>query len=405
LKILLVHNFYGSEAPSGENQVYEVERALLRTQGHVVAEFTRHSDEIRTLGVRGAVQGALATPWNPWMTNSIKSVVKRFQPDVVHVHNTFPLISPAIFRAIGHRAARVLTLHNYRLYCPAAIPMRAGKVCTECLDRQSVLPAIRYGCYRGSRLATAPLATSVAFHRHLGTWTKHVDAYITLTGFQCERLVEAGLPAELVHVKPNFYPGVPTVVPWKDRLPSVVFAGRLTPEKGILALVRAWLQWGASAPELRIVGDGYLRDELERMAATAPDIPIRFIGQLSGTAAQAEIARARLLVLPSEWFEGFPMVVREAFAFGTPAAVSNIGPLPSIVQSGKNGLVFEPANPTSLLNTVRGAWEATGQIERLGSGARQSFEVHYTEEKNYKTLMSIYEQAIAVSKQRKEISQ
>lgn len=405
MKVLLAHNYYGSAAPSGENQVFEAEGKLLRERGHEVSEFIRHSDAIRDKGAWGVVQGALSTPWNHFAAKAIEKMVEALQPDIVHVHNTFPLLSPAIFPAIGHRAARVLTLHNYRLFCPAAIPMRAGQVCTDCLDRRSVLPALQHGCYRGSRLATLPLAANVALHRRLGTWTKQVDAFIALTEFQRERMIQAGLPADLVHVKPNFYPGNPAIVPWADRRPCVVFAGRLSAEKGVLALVRAWLMWGASAPELRILGDGDLRGELERLAATAPKVPIRFLGQLAGVSAQEEIARARLLVLPSEWFEGFPMVVREAFAFGTPAAVSNIGPLPSIVRQGENGVVFAPGDPQSLLAAVRAAWEKTGELERLAAGARRSFEVLYTEEANYRMLMAIYAQAIDVSQRRGGVAQ
>jgi glycosyltransferase involved in cell wall biosynthesis len=405
VKVLLAHNFYGSAAPSGENQVFDAEKALLQLHGHEVTEFTRHSDEIRGRGAWGAVLGALSTPWNPFAAKALKRAVAAQGPDVVHTHNTFPLLSPAIFHAIGHRAARVLTLHNYRLFCPAAIPMREGNVCTDCLDQGSVLPSLANGCYRDSRLATLPLAVNVALHRRLGTWTREVDAFIALSEFQRERMIEAGLPVELVHVKPNFYPGQPLVVPWHERRSSVVFAGRLTAEKGVLALVRAWLAWGATAPELRIVGDGDLRDELERLAATAPMVPIRFLGQLAGATAQEEIARACLLVLPSECFEGFPMVVREAFAFGTPAAVSNIGPLPSIVREGKNGVVFEPANPQSLLKTVRTAWETTGDLERLAAEARRSFETLYTEDANYRMLMKVYEQAMDVSRRRREGAQ
>ena len=401
MKILLAHNYYGSTAPSGENQVFEAERALLWQRGHRVREFVRHSDEIRGQGAWGAVKGAFAVPWNPWSVIDIRRAVDAFQPDVVHVHNTFPLLSPAIFPAIGSRAARVLTLHNYRLFCPAAIPMRAGQVCTECLNRRSSWPALRYGCYRESRWATLPLAFSVGLRRMLGTWTRHVDAFIALTDFQRDRMIAAGLPAELVHVKPNFYPGNPIPAPWADRRPSVVFAGRLTAEKGVMALVRAWLLWGAAAPELRMVGDGELRGDLERLAATAPETPIRFLGQLTSEAAQAEIAHARLLVLPSEWFEGFPMVLREAFAFGTPAAVSAIGPLPSIVQSGSSGVVFAPANPESLFREVRAAWETPGLLERLGQGARQAFEARYTEDANYQRLITIYQQAITVSQERR----
>lgn len=402
MKVLLAHNYYGSTAPSGENQVFEIEGKLLREHGHEVSEFLRHSDTIRAKGAWGALQGAFSTPWNPFAAKALRHTVEINHPDVVHVHNTFPLLSPAIFHAIGQRAARVLTLHNYRLFCPAAIPMREGRVCTDCLDRRSVIPALRHGCYRGSRLATLPLAVNVVLHRYLGTWTRQVDAFIALTEFQRERMIEAGLPAERVHVKPNFYPGNPSTVPWVDRRRSVVFAGRLSAEKGVLALVRAWLMWGVSAPELRIIGDGGMRAELEELAATMPEVPIRFFGQLTGAAAKDEIAHARLLILPSEWFEGFPMVVREAFAFGTPAAVSNIGPLPSIVQQGKNGVVFEPANPQSLLNVVRSVWRGGDELERFAKGARHSYEALYNEDANYNMLMTIYERAMEVSRRRRD---
>jgi glycosyltransferase involved in cell wall biosynthesis len=179
-----------------------------------------------------------------------------------------------------------------------------------------------------------------------------------------------------------------------------VFAGRLTAEKGVEALVRAWLLWGATAPELRIVGEGGLRGELERLAAIAPEVRIRFLGQLAADAAREEIAHARLLVLPSESFETFGMVILEAFAFGTPAAVSAIGPLPSIVRHGENGVVFAPRNPRSLVEKVRTAWETPGLLEGLARGARAAFEAKYSEGPNYDTLMAVYERAIAISRAR-----
>ncbi|HRJ02709.1 MAG TPA: glycosyltransferase family 4 protein [Hyphomonas sp.] len=395
LRVLLSHNFYSSATPSGENQVFETERRLLAQKGISLETFVRRSDEIWAKGKIGIVSGAFAVAWNPFMARASRTVVETVKPDVVHVHNTFPLLSPAIFHAIGKRAARVLTLHNYRLFCPAAIPMRDGKVCTECLDQRSALPSLRHGCYRGSRIATAPLATNVALHRFLGTWIKEVDAFIALSDFQRELMVDAGLPREKVHVKPNFYPGNPAVTPWRERKPSVVFAGRLTSEKGLVNLMRAWQAWGPAAPELRLVGDGELRPTLERMAA---GLPVRFLGQLPADRAQAEIANASLLVLASECFEGFPMVVREAFAFGTPAAVSDLGPLPSIVNHGRSGVVFKPAAPESLLYEVRKAWHTPGLLEQLGRGARAEFESKYTEDANYAMLMDIYRQAIEVSR-------
>ncbi len=334
------------------------------------------------------------------MARAIQRKVLQFRPDVVHVHNTFPLISPAIFHAIGSSAAKVLTLHNYRLFCPAAIPARNCHVCTDCIDGQSTLPALIHGCYRHSRIATLPLATNVALHRAIGTWTHKVDAFIALTDFQKDLMVKAGLPAKRVHVKPNFYPGNPTPITWKERGEYAVFAGRLSQEKGIETLVRAWALWGADAPELRIVGDGPLRGNLEQLGGR---LSISFLGQLPSEAAQTQIAGAKLLILPSECFEGFPMVVREAFAFGTPAAVSNIGPLPVIVSNKENGVVFAPADPQSLVHVVRTAWNSPGLLETLSQGARLSFEVNYTEQANYLTLMQIYAQAIDENRRMKDL--
>ena len=391
MKILLAHNFYGSEAPSGENVVFEAEKSLLEKQGHVVQAFTRHSDEIRSRGLSGLIKGAAAVPWNPFAARELLRQVEVFQPDVVHVHNTFPLISPAIFHAIGSRAATVLTLHNYRLLCPAGIPMRNGKVCTDCIKHRSIVPALRYGCYRNSRLATLPIAASVAFHRKIGTWRNKVDTFIALSEFQKTIMVSGGLPQHKIQVKPNFYVGNPELVPLEERPNQIVFVGRLGEEKGVRTLVSAWCLWGKGAPLLRLIGDGPLRSELEKQAR---GLRIEFLGQMSSEATRHQIASSRLLILPSEWFEGFPLVITEAFAFGTPAAVSDLGPLPDIVRHGTSGVVFDPANATSLLQTVRDAWNAPELLARLADGARSEFEARYNEQSNYEMLLNIYQQAI-----------
>lgn len=399
MKVLLAHNYYGSAAPSGENIVFELEKALLERQGHEVASFTRHSDEVRAMGVAGMVRAGLSTPWNARTVREVLHVLAEDRPDVVHVHNTFPLISPAIFFAVGERAARVLTLHNYRLFCAAAIPMRDGRPCTDCLDRRSALPALRHACYRGNRLATLPLAAGVALHRALGTWDRHVDAFIVLSEFQRDLMVRAGLPASRVWVKPNFYPGMPNVIPWSERPDRVVFAGRLSEEKGVAHLLDAWIAWGRSAPELRILGDGPLRRSLETKARASGCARVAFLGQVASAVAETEISRARLLVLPSVWFETFGMVLREAFAFGTPAAVSDIGPLPSVVEQGLTGIVFAPGDPAALLKAVREVWGSPA-LERMGAAARTRFESRYSEDANYRQLMSIYQHASEVRRQR-----
>lgn len=392
MKILLVHNFYGSSAPSGENMVYEAERELLRRHGHEVLEFTRRSDEIRSQGTWGLLKGALSTPWNPFSAHQLRQFLKQHQPDVMHVHNTFPLISPAIFHAAASLpVGRVLTLHNYRNVCAAGVPLRDGQVCTLCLEQRSAWPSLRHGCYRESRMTTLPLTAMITLHRALGTWQTEVDAFITLTEFQRDWLARAGLPPERMHVKPNYYPGNPPVVPWSERGDYAVVAGRLSEEKGLPSLVKAWVAWGSDAPQLRIIGDGPLRKQLQGAASGSP---IRFLGQLPADETVSQIAHARLLVLPSECFEGFPMVVREAFAVGTPVAASNLGPLPFIIKQGDNGVLFEACNPQSLLNAVCSAWQTPGVLEQLGRGARKSFEQLYTEEINYARLMDVYRKAV-----------
>jgi glycosyltransferase involved in cell wall biosynthesis len=398
MKVLLLHNYYGSSAPSGENTVFESECAMLRSRGHPVSVFVRKSDEIRNRGVVGVVQGALATPWNPFMARQVRRQVEALQPDVVHAHNTFPLLSPSVFYAVGKRAARVLTLHNYRLFCAAGTPLREERVCTQCLDAHSVVPALYHGCYRHSRVASAPLAASIALHRLLGTWQREVDAFIVFSQFQRAMMIGAGLPAEKVFVKPNFYPGSPRVRDWSERRGNALFVGRLSTEKGIATLLDAWRRWGEGAPELRIAGDGPLRGTLQLQSAGAAKKTVTFLGQLSGECVREEMAQARLLILPSQCYEGFPMVIAEAFAFGTPVAVSDIGALPTIVQEGVNGLVFKVSDPQALLDVVRAAWGNPAELERLGRGARDSFEQHYSEEGNYQMLLEIYKQAQATAK-------
>lgn len=395
LRIVVVHNYYGSSAPSGENNAVDTEVGMLRRAGHEVYTFVRRSDEIRDDGWRGLFHGGLSVAWNSFEVLRFKKFLRATNPDVVHAHNTFPLISPAIFWFTRRYAASVLTLHNYRLFCASALLLRDGAVCTRCLDESSVLPAMRYGCYRDSRLATLPLAQSIALHRAIGTWRSKVDAFIAVTEFQRKKMVAAGLPDTLVHVKPNFFSGSPVVVPWPNRSNIALFVGRLTPEKGVEYLIRAWLDMGMGAPILRIIGEGPLRASLEELARSRGATHIEFLGAVAPDVAIREVSLAKLLFVPSIWFEGFPIVLQDAFAGGTPSAVSNIGSLATLVQDGKNGFVFEARNPQAIAELVGRVWSNEALLMRLSVGARNSFESNYTEQINYRRLMSIYSTAIA----------
>ena len=398
MKILLVHNFYGSAAPSGENTAFEAERDLLRSGGHSVMEYTRHSDEIRSSGIWGALKGGLATPWNPYSLSAVRRIIKKEKPDVMHVHNFFPLISPSIFYAAkGTATATVLTLHNYRVVCAYAIPMRDGSICTECLDRRSTMPGLKYCCYRGSLAATLPLAAMIALHGKLGTWRKQVDAMITLTGFQRDMLIKAGLPAGSMHIKPHFYRDAPAPLPWKEREEKAVYIGRLSAEKGPEVMIEAWKRLGSSAPLLEVIGDGPDMARLKDMIkGTSVEQRITFTGQLPFREAQVRLGRAKMLILPSLCFEGFPMVIREAFALGVPVAGSRLGSIPFIVTHAKNGMLFEPGDSAELAGI---AGMLQGNIDELGAmaaAARREFDEKYTAGANLQTLISIYETAMAV---------
>jgi glycosyltransferase involved in cell wall biosynthesis len=402
MKIILAHNYYGSSAPSGENMVFEAEARLLRQRGHAVVELTRHSDEIRIPGTWGSMRGALSTPWNFFSKWKAERLIERLAPDVFHIHNSFPLLSPSVFYAARKSAtATVLTLHNFRTYCAAGIPMRGERPCTECLNRRSVGPALRHRCYRESLAATVPMAAMIWLHRLLRTWEAQVDAFIALTTFQKDILCGAGLPRERVFVKPHFYPNPPEPLPWAERDAKVIFIGRLGAEKGCHILLEAWRRWGPESPRLEVIGDGPERLKLEALATGAGlGEKVVFRGQLSFQEVQASLRRAQLLVFPSLCTETFGMVILEAYALGVPVAGSRLGSMPCFIDEGITGTLFEPGNPDDLLDKVRKTWAMAHGLSTWGAAARREFDIKFTAASNYQLLMQIYESAIENKKKK-----
>ena len=319
----------------------------------------------------------------------------------MHVHNVFPLLSPAIFdAAAGTRTGVVNTLHNYRTVCAAPALLRNGLTCTACIEKSSVWPALRHGCYRKSRLATIPVAASVALHRGLGTYARHVDAFIALTQFQKSLLVDGGLPEQNMYVKPNCYSGVPNRAPWREREDKAVFIGRLSAEKGADSLVKAWLQWGESAPKLEIIGEGPESEGLRRAVQVSKSSRVVFTGQKKPEEARALLSKAKLLILPSEWFEGFPLVLCEALAFGVPVAASHLGPFEELVQSPGIGRLFTPRDPVNLQATVAALWQDQAALAQMSRSATQEFETKYSAQKSIEALEAIYKLAISTKARR-----
>lgn len=366
---------------------------MLRRYGHEIIEFTDNSDGIRAQGITGLAIGGAVTAWNFSAARRIKRIVSDLRPDIMHVHNTFPLLSPAIFSAASS-VPRVLSLHNYRIFCPAAIPMRDGKICVRCLDNGCALPSMQFGCYRGSRLATLPLALSVELHRKIGTWRHHVDAFIALSPFQRDIMASAGLPERKVFVKPNFFTGNRTCLPQERRENFALFVGRLSHEKGIRLLIDTWFLLGGSAPELRIIGDGPLLGEIRELCAQRDKHrKISLLGARDANFVHDQMSRALWVNVPSIWFEGFPMVIAEAFAHGTPIVASDIGALPTIVNHRSNGLVFPSGEVDGFRKVILELLSDRHLLRALSQGALKSFFSRYSESSNYRTLIDVYRAA------------
>jgi glycosyltransferase involved in cell wall biosynthesis len=302
------------------------------------------------------------------------------------------MVSPSIFSVCQEaRVPVVQTLHNYRLYCPAATFFRHGHICEECVEH-SLLRGIAYGCYRESRAATAVVALMLAVHRQRQTWN-HVTCYIALTEFARNKFLEAGLPEEKVFVKPNFVHPDPGVRP-NNEGNCVLFVGRLSPEKRVSTVLAAWRRLNNPGIPLAIIGGGSQRAQLEREALDQGLCTVTFHGQLTREQTLTAIGQARFLIFSSEWYENFPVTIAESFACGVPVICSRLGAMQEIVEDGRNGLHFRPGDAEDLAEKVNWAWNHPEHMLWMGKEARQEYESKYTAEKNYPLLMEIYQRAL-----------
>lgn len=389
LKLLLAHNHY--REPGGEDRAFAEEVDLLRRAGHTVIEYTEDNRRIGGSGGRLEIGAAAAAVWAGGSHRRILALLRRERPDLAHFHNTWPLISPAAYYAC-HRAGVpvVQTLHNYRLFCPAGTFFRAGRTCEECVST-TLLRSIRYGCYRGSRTATAALAATLAAHRFLGTWQHRVDLYIAPSEFSRRKFVSLGLPPERIEVKPNFVGSNGGLRQGPGSY--ALFVGRLSAEKGLRCLAAAW----SSLPSvpLKIVGDGPLRQGLSAWLRQVSADRVQLAGAQPHPEVLELLRGARFLVLPAESYEGFPLVVAEAFSCGVPVIASRLGALEEIVEDGRSGLHFQPADPLDLAAKAAWAWSHPVEMEEMGLRARSEYEAKYSPEINYRRLMEIYERVVS----------
>lgn len=380
-RVLVAHNRY--QQRGGEDAVVDAEVNLLRDHGHEVIEYQRDNHDLAAMP---RAKAALQTLWSSRTTREVGELIDQFAPDVLHVHNTFPLISPSIYWLAQRRRLPVVqTLHNFRLICPQALMLRNDKPCEDCVGK---LPwrGVAHACYRDSRLQTGLLACAVSAHRLAGTWQHKVTRYIALNDFCRDRFIAGGLPAEKIIVKPNF---VDLPAPGLQARAGFLFVGRLSIEKGIRVLVNA-VRGSALQETLTVVGTGPETSLLNGVPRLQP------LGALAPAAVYAQMRQARALVLPSICYENFPLTLVEAYACALPVIASRHGAMASLVEDGQTGLLFEPGNSTDLAAKLEWAMDHPAEMEAMGQHARTRYEAQLTGRANIVQLYEVYRQATSL---------
>lgn len=383
MRILQVHTRY--REAGGEDVVTRVEAELLTRAGHQVVRYVVDNPA----GPLAAAGSLAVSPWNPAAARALGQVVAQTRPDVAHVHNTWYALSPSVISALGRAGVPVvMTLHNYRLLCINGMLFRDGKPCHDCVGTHP-WHGVRHRCYRDSVIASTAAAATIAVSRRLGVWADNVRLFLALNDFARERLIEGGLPAERISVKPNFVadPGPREHRPSRSR--TVLYVGRVVDVKGVGVLLDAWRALNPKDLELVIVGDGPLRASLQREAPPR----VRFEGRIPAPAVKRWMLRSRALVLPSIWYEGQPMAMLEAFASGLPVLASRLGGNIELLEPLGDGWLVAPDDPLALAEALRGL-EDDHRVNEAGRRVRQLFEHRFNEDVGRRLLEATYASAL-----------
>jgi glycosyltransferase involved in cell wall biosynthesis len=383
MKILLIHNEYG--VFSGEEAVVKDMQQLLEVRGHSVIPFFRNSATIPRMPF-GRMRAFFGGIYNPFLERRLMRFIEKNKPEVVHVHNLFPLFSPSALMACKRAGVPVvMTVHNYRLICPNGLFLSHGEVCERCTQGRE------YWCLFRSCEGSFPKSLGYAL-RNLAArkgrfFLDHVAVFATLTEFQRKRLIQEGYSAERIVVIPNM---VTAEVKKSSKNGAYVgFAGRISPEKGLQTLMDA----SRRLPDISFrAAGGY--DRLPDLPAQAPE-NFKFTGHLSKETLDDFYAGCRLIVLPSTWFEGFPIVLVETMLRGIPVVCSRIGGLPEIVEDGVTGLLFEPGNSEQLADKIRYVWDRPDLCREMGQAGREKALREYSSDRYYERLMAAYNKAKA----------
>jgi glycosyltransferase involved in cell wall biosynthesis len=378
VRVLILHSRYRSGPASGENRVVEDEARLLVESGHDVDVFVPETSGTSGLQM---IRAGLEVIWSPDAVGEVKRRVHHLKPDIIHCHNLFPWLSPAVLRAVDGAVPIAMTVHNYRLLCLPGTFVRGGRICEDCLSH-TLWPGVLHRCYQQSLAASAALATSLSLHKRIGSFDR-IRLYIAISNFVRRIHVESGLAGDKITVKPHFAWPVP-----RREGPGnyFVYLGRLSPEKGVTTLVKAWNQVEG---KLLIIGDGPESGSVRALAGRN----VEFKGTVHPADVPALLRGARALVVPSISHEGAGKVVLEAYAAGVPALVSKAGGLPEVVQDGVTGLVLPAGDAGAWASAVERLLEDS-ESERMGQAAWELWSEDFTPEKGLQNLESAYRRTL-----------
>jgi len=399
LRILIVHNAY--KIPGGEDAVVSNELQLLRDAGHEVFLYKKNNAELDSYSLFQKLRLPFRAIYSRKTRREIQALIREHQIDLVHVHNTLLVISPSVYDAARSLGIPVVqTIHNYRLLCPNALFLREGQICQDCLSH-GLRQSVKHACYRSSRSQTLIVSLMLAYHRRRGTY-RHLS-YICLTEFNKNMLLRLSLrgkpmlAASQIYVKPNFTADPGTPVPYSGRQPYFLFASRMDASKGIFVLLRAWklYEQKASHPkELVLCSTGPDEDAAREYIRKHALSHVTMLGQLSHDEVLEKMKNALAVCLPTQWYEGFPVVIAESFACGTPVIGSNIGNVGALVKHGETGLTHAPTDADGLADIFL-HWDPSSEtVQAMSANARKTYEDAYTPGKNLEQLLTIYQKAL-----------
>lgn len=382
MKILFIHNEY--QVRGGEDSVLENEMKLLKDNGHEVLLYSVSNKSITNFYDK--IKVFKNVHYSSKQMKLISKFIIKNKPDIVHVHNFFPQITPSVFDAcIENNVPVVITLHNFRLICPSAILMHKNKIYEKSL-KYSAYSTIIDKIYKDSYLGTFAVARMIEYHKRKNTWNLKVDQFIALTKFAKSKFLEAGFSSEKISIKPNFCNLSNSTLNQKRE--GVLFVGRLSEEKGIHVLLESWKKMKV---KLKIIGDGPLLDKVKN----CNNKYIEYLGFMKQEDIFSEMKKSSFLVFPSTWYEGFPMVILESFANGLPVVASNLGSMGEIIKNNYNGLHFASGDSNDLFKKVDSLIHDKNKCNQLSKNAINDYNEYYSDKKNYKLLLKIYKQVIS----------